>query len=131
MGYFDKMLVNEPCTVDTIASKLTYLQVQTQLLHWQTTGYAKHQALGTLYEYIGSFKDDIVEKIMGYTGNRPTTFVIPQLNNNTPEMLLEDMMQYASKLKTFGEMNKYHDICNLADEFSGMAAKTKYLLTLT
>ena len=34
------------------------------------------------------------------------------------------------KLKKFGEMNDYHDVCNLADSFSGMVAKTKYLLSL-
>jgi len=35
------------------------------------------------------------------------------------------------KLKSYAEMNSYLDIGNLADELSGMASKTKYLLTLS
>jgi DNA-binding ferritin-like protein len=130
MSYFN-MPQKEECNVDTIAGKLTYLHVQLHLLHWQTTSYAKHNALGDLYEYVEDFKDIIVEKIMGYTGRKPGIFKIPALTAATPESVLEEMLQYASTMKTYGEMNEYHDICNLADEFSGMAAKTKYLLTLS
>jgi hypothetical protein len=38
---------------------------------------------------------------------------------------------FASDLKAYGEANKFHDVCNLADALSGKAAKTKYLLTLS
>lgn len=131
LNYFSEMPKKEICTVDTIAAKLTYLQIQTHLLHWQTPSYARHQALGDLYEYIGNVKDILVEKVMGYSGQKPGIFKIPELSAISPEMLVEDMLQYASTLKQFGEINSYHDVCNIADEFSGMAAKTRYLLTLS
>jgi hypothetical protein len=40
-------------------------------------------------------------------------------------------MAFASSLKSYAEINSYHDIANLADALSGEAAKTKYLLTLS
>lgn len=118
-------------TVESIASKLTYFHEQLHLLHWQTTSYAEHQALGSLYEYVQDFKDGVVEKIMGYTGKRPGVFKIPALTNCTPESCVDDMMSFATQLKRYGDMNGFHDIGNLADALSGEAAKTKYLLTLS
>ena len=58
----------EGLTLETIASRLTYFQEQIHLLHWQTNSYAEHKALGGLYEYIQDFKDELIEKLMGYTG---------------------------------------------------------------
>jgi len=57
--------------LDSIAAKLTHFVDQLHLLHWQTTSYAEHQALGGLYDKVFDYKDDIVEKIMGYTNTRP------------------------------------------------------------
>ena len=57
--------------LDSIAAKLTHFVDQLHLLHWQTTSFAEHQALGGLYDKVFDFKDEIVEKIMGYSGKRP------------------------------------------------------------
>ena len=62
----DMMATPESLTVDTIAGKLTYFHEQLHLLHWQTTSYAQHQALGGLYDFVHDFKDGVIEKIMGY-----------------------------------------------------------------
>jgi hypothetical protein len=118
-------------SLETIASKLTYFQEQLQLLHWQTTSYAQHQALGGLYDYVHDFKDGLVEKIMGYTGKRPGIYKIEPLVNCTGIQCVTDLMSFASSLKMYGEKNSFHDVCNLADSLSGEAAKVKYLLTLS
>jgi len=118
-------------TLETIAGKLTYFHEQLHLLHWQTTSYAQHQALGGLYDYVHDFKDGLVEKIMGYTGKRPSPYKIEPLINCTGEQCVSDLLSFASELKAYGEKNSYHDVCNLADSLSGEAAKTKYLLTLS
>ena len=67
-----EMLESGEMNLDSIASKLTYFHEQLHLLHWQTTSYAEHMALGGLYDYVHDFKDGVVEKLMGYTGKRPT-----------------------------------------------------------
>jgi hypothetical protein len=101
------------------------------LLHWQTTSYAQHKALGKLYEYVQDFKDGAVEKLMGYTGKRPAPYKIEPLINCTGDECVSKLLSFASSLKSYGEANSYHDIANLADALSGEAAKTKYLLTLS
>lgn len=118
-------------SLESIAAKLTYFHEQLHLLHWQTTSYAEHQALGGLYDYVHDFKDGVVEKIMGYTGKRPTPYKIEALTNCKPEQCVSDLLAFASALKMYGEKNSFHDVCNLADALSGEAAKTKYLLTLS
>ena len=118
-------------TPDSIATKLTYFELQLHNLHWATRSYAEHQALGGLYDYVHDFKDGLVEKIMGYTGKRPAPYKIEPLINCTGEQCVSNLLSFASALKMYGEKNGYHDVCNLADSLSGEAAKTKYLLTLS
>lgn len=125
------MSSTEGLSIENIAGKLTYFHEQLHLLHWQTTSYAEHQALGALYDFVHDFKDGVMEKIMGYTGKRPGVFKIPELSSVTSESCVSELMSFATKLKQYGDMNGFHDIGNLADTLSGEAAKTKYLLTLS
>jgi len=118
-------------TLETIAAKLTYFHEQLHLLHWQTSSYAEHQALGGLYDYVHDFKDGLIEKIMGYTGKRPSGYKIDSVTATAATSVVSELMAFASSLKDYGEANSYHDVCNLADSLSGEAAKTKYLLTLS
>ena len=118
-------------SLESIAAKLTYFHEQLHLLHWQTTSYAEHQALGELYDYVHDFKDGVVEKIMGYSGKRPGTYKIEPLGGAIATSVVSDLLTFASQLKAYGEKNSYHDVCNLADSLSGEAAKTRYLLTLS
>jgi hypothetical protein len=122
---------SEGLTLESIAGKLTYFQEQLHLLHWQTTSYAEHKALGALYDYVHDFKDGLVEKLMGYLGKRPGVFKIEPLSNAKAMAVVESLCMFASDLKAYGEANKFHDVCNLADALSGEAAKAKYLLTLS
>jgi DNA-binding ferritin-like protein len=122
---------SEGLTLDSIAAKLTYFHEQLHLLHWQTTSYAEHQALGGLYDYVHDFKDGVIEKIMGYTGKRPGAYKIEPLGAANATSVVSELMSFASSLKAYGEKNSFHDVCNLADSLSGEAAKTKYLLTLS
>jgi len=118
-------------TIESIAAKLTFFHEQLHLTHWQTTSYAEHKALGKLYEYVHDFKDGLIEKIMGYSGKRPNAYKIEPLTNCTGNECVLNLLSFASSLKSYGEINSYHDVCNLADALSGEAAKTKYLLTLS
>jgi hypothetical protein len=118
-------------SLESIAAKLTHTHEQLHLIHWQTTSYAEHQATGALYDYVHDFKDGLIEKIMGYTGKRPTPYKIEALTNCTANQCVADLLAFASQLKAYGERNSFHDVCNLADSLSGEAAKTKYLLTLS
>ena len=127
----DEMMKSGELNLETIAGKLTYFHEQLHLTHWQTTSYAEHKSLGKLYEYVQEFKDDVIEKLMGYTGKRPAPYKIEPLINCTGSECVSNLLSFASSLKSYAESNSYHDIANLADALSGEAAKTKYLLTLS
>jgi DNA-binding ferritin-like protein len=127
----DEMMKSGELNLETIAGKLTHFHEQLHLLHWQTTSYAQHKALGKLYEYVQDFKDGVIEKLMGYTGKRPAPYKIEPLINCTGNDCVSNLLSFASSLKSYAEANSYHDIANLADALSGEAAKTKYLLTLS
>lgn len=126
-----EMLSSGEMSLESIASKLTHFHEQLHLLHWQTTSYAQHQALGGLYDYVHDFKDGVIEKLMGYTGKRPGAYKIDPLGNSNATTVVSELMSFSSSLKSYAESNGYHDISNLADALSGEAAKTKYLLTLS
>ena len=126
-----EMLSSGDMSLESIASKLTHFHEQLHLLHWQTTSYAEHQALGGLYDYVHDFKDGVIEKLMGYTGKRPGAYKIDPLGNSNATAVVSELMSFSSSLKSYAESNGYHDISNLADALSGEAAKTKYLLTLS
>jgi DNA-binding ferritin-like protein len=127
----EEMMKSGELNLETIAGKLTYFHEQLHLLHWQTTSYAQHKALGKLYEYVQDFKDGVVEKLMGYTGKRPGVYKIEALSAADSNSVVTALMDFSSNLKRYAESNSYHDIANLADALSGEAAKTKYLLTLS
>jgi hypothetical protein len=136
-NYFPDNMKNtsETLTCESIASKLSIFYEQVHLFHLQTTSYAEHMALGAFYEYIGCFKDDTLEKIMGYKGMRLKSYSLGgDLKSHTPgasEALVEEIKVFAYALQMFA--GEYHmpDIENTAQELSGQAAKTLYLLTLT
>jgi len=127
----NEMLSSSEMSLESIAGKLTHFHEQLHLIHWQTSSYAEHQAVGALYDYVHDFKDGVIEKLMGYTGRKPGTYKIEPLTNCTSAQCVSDLLSFASALKSYAESNKYHDISNLADALSGEAAKTKYLLTLS
>ena len=120
--------------LDSIAAKLTHFVDQLHLLHWQTTSYAEHQALGGLYDKVFDLKDEIVEKIMGYTGTRPKATKYEMLRDYSigiTKSVVIDLKSFAKDLEEYGESNNMPDIENIAQSLSGEAAKTLYLLTLS
>lgn len=123
-------MLNADMTLEGVTSKLTYFQLQLQLCHWQTTSYAEHKATDKLYSYISSFKDEVVEKLMGYTNKRVKAYTLAPIISVGPAVVINELITFAYALQVWAEENQYCDIENLAQSLSGEAAKTKYLLTL-
>jgi len=116
-------------TLESIAAKLTYFENQIQLIHWETTSHAEHSALN-FYDTVHSFKDEVMEKLMGYMGRRPSGFKVdPILPGQDSTQVVTEVKEFAHELMQWGEDNMYCDISNIAQTLSGEAAKTLYLLT--
>lgn len=119
-------------TTEEIAGKLTYFQEQIHMIHWQTRSFAEHKATGGFYEFLQEFRDDIIEKLMGYTGKRIKSLKIESIASDADAMkIADDIMMFAKDLEDYGDSTEYMDICNMAEDLSGRAAKLKYLLTLS
>lgn len=120
-------------TLETIAAKLTYFHEQLHLIHWQTSVYAEHVALGGLYDYVHDFKDEVIEKLMGYMGGkRPKAFKFEPIADGAKSVtVVSELVDWAHELMEWAEANRYCDVENIAQSLSGEAAKVKYLLTLS
>jgi hypothetical protein len=119
-------------SLEGIAGRLTYFHEQLHLIHWQTSIYAEHMAMGSLYEYIQDFKDDVIEKLMGYTGRKPRAFkIMPVSDGMGAVAVVTEVKMFAAELEQYAEANGYGDISNMSQDLSGHAVKTLYLLTLS
>jgi len=121
-------------SLDVIKAKLNYFELQLHELHWETHSLAEHLALGDAYDNIFSTKDEIVEKIMGYTGIRTKAMPVEPIKNYSPGMpniVVAEIINFAKQLENFGSSNDMLDIENIAQSLSGDFAKFKYRLTLS
>jgi DNA-binding ferritin-like protein len=130
----EKMMEGVSLNLDSIKAKLNYFDLQLHELHWQTRSLAEHLALGDAYDMVADIKDEIVEKIMGYTGTRTKAMPVDPIKPyapGVPDQVINELMSFAKQLEAFGESNGMPDIENIAQSLSGDAAKIKYRLTLS
>ena len=121
----------EAMTLESIASKLTWFELQLHMGHWQTSSHATHEALN-LYNTIHDFTDDFIEKLMGYSKRKIRELKIPPIDSNiNANKIVENIISYSEELSKFAKANRYSDLDNMAQELSGNAAKTLFLLTLS
>jgi len=129
-----EMLKGGTLSLDSIKAKLNYFELQLHELHWQTKSYAEHMALGSLYDKVFDLKDEIVEKIMGYTGVRTKAMPVDPIKNYSSGLstqVVSELIIFAKQLETYAEGNNMPDISNIAQSLSGDASRTKYLLTMS
>jgi hypothetical protein len=120
---------SEQLSLETVASKLDYFVAQIQLVHWQTPSHAEHSALN-FYDTVFDFKDDVMEKLMGYTGRKVKAFSrIPIKDNVMASSIVTEVKNFSHELMEWAEQNRYCDVENISQALSGEAAKTLYLLT--
>jgi len=137
MNLFPENMLNssgEVLSLDTIKAKLSYFELQLHELHWQTTSLAEHLALGDAYDLIFKLKDEIVEKIMGYTGVRTKAMPVDTIKNyapGVPDITIREILMFAKQLESFGSINNMPDIENIAQSLSGDISQIKYRLTLS
>lgn len=126
-----EMMVTSELTLETIAAKLVWFELQLHLIHWQTSGYAEHQAMN-LYDIVHDFTDTFIEKLMGYNGRKIKDLKIaPIVPNTSATTTVKDIINFAEELSKFAKANKYSDLDNMAQDLSGNAAQTLFLLTLS
>jgi len=110
------------------------LQAQLRIFHWQTKGYARHNAFGMTYDTLEDLIDTFVEEAMGKYGRftldgETNTIELANLKELKPEAMLDTII---SALNQFSEQFDESDtnLLNVRDEMLGSINKLKYLLTL-
>jgi DNA-binding ferritin-like protein len=120
-----------------IASKIKFLmelQAQVKINHWQTKGYARHNAFDKLYEGLVDLTDTFAEAAMGKYGRFTLENEDKALNIvNLSELDLKDMLQTSKEalIQWNSEFDSTDtDLLNIRDEILGLLNKITYLLTL-
>jgi DNA-binding ferritin-like protein len=110
------------------------LQLQMKINHWQTKGYARHNAFGEFYDSLSDLIDTFVESAMGkygrFTLDEETKTI--QLSNLS-ELDVKGMISTVrDALVQMGEQldPSDTDLLNIRDEMLGGLNKLSYLLTL-
>ncbi len=110
------------------------LQAQMKINHWQTKGFARHNAFGGFYDAVDPLIDRFVESAMGKYGR----FVLDDETKNIELSNLSDIdlkgliNTLRDALNQFSEQldSKDTDLINLRDEILSETNKLSYLLTL-
>ena len=127
----DNMLRVNEFSIESVASKFSYFFEQIHLIHLQTPSHAEHFALN-VWEDVVAMKDTVLEELMGYEGRKIRSYKIDPITDYSPgdpTRTINELKDFAKQLENFASLKGYSNIENLAQELSGKAVKTLYLLT--
>ena len=102
---------------------------QVRVLHWGTSSYAEHVALGDLYDAISDATDKIAEALMGAQGKRLQLKGTLELVDYAEGMPASYVAGIGQALESIAGLPT--DILNTRDDLLGAVHKTSYLLTLS
>ena len=114
-----------------MVDKLLGLQNQLRMLHWGTSSYAEHKALGKAYEGLDPLIDTFVETYMGVHGKSlpPVKLDLRPYTLGSAMKLLDQATHFLS-VELQSQVSGNTDLSNIRDEMLGLINQTKYLLTL-
>ena len=118
--------------VQKIINTLHQLSLMFETYHHNTKSTSKHNAIDQVQELYLDMKDDLIEKIIGYSGLRyeKTDVGSVEYSVENLEKFPDFIINFSKTLEDFAISNKYNDIGNMAQELGGIGAKLSYLLTL-
>jgi DNA-binding ferritin-like protein len=120
-----------------IGSKVKFLleaQTQFKIMHWQTKGYARHNAFGMIYDTLSDLIDKFVEEAMGKYGrfvleDGDKTIQLQNLSEINGKAMINTIAQ--SLIQFTDEFDATDtNLLNVRDEMLGSVYKLSYLLTL-
>jgi len=110
------------------------LHSQLKIFHWQTKGFARHEAFAETRDTLEGLMDEFVEQAMGQYGrfqldDETNTIELVNIGDVKPEEMIETVCQ--SFVQWTDNIDKKDtNLLNLRDEMLGLFQKLKYLLTL-
>ena len=110
------------------------IHAQLKIFHWQTKGYARHNAFAQTRDELEDLMDSFVEEAMGKYGRfsldeETKTIELFNLTDLKPLEMVETICQ--SLIGFTEELDPVDtNLLNIRDEMLGLFQKLKYLLTL-
>lgn len=115
-------------------TQLLQIHNQIRILHWQTSSYSEHKALGKLYENLDELIDTFVEVRSGQYGTSKAknnfTISMENIEKCNPKKCIEEGIDVLKKIyKSISEEDT--ELKNILDEMISAMRKTRYLLELS
>lgn len=110
------------------------IHAQLKVFHWQTKGYARHNAFAQTRDDLENLMDSFVEEAMGKYGRfvldeETKNFELINMSDMKPadmaETICQALIQFTEELDPVDT-----NLLNIRDEMLGLFQKLKYLLTL-
>lgn len=113
---------------DNVLRNLLMAQRCAHVHHWQTKSFAKHLALGELYEALTEFADELAEIYMGLTGQT----VNPE-QSDPNHFSQQDAVEFIRQLQNVLDglklqLPEYGALINKYEELQAVVARIKYKL---
>jgi len=114
--------------VNNLLRNLLMAQRCAHVHHWQTKSFARHLALGELYELLTKFADDIAEMYMGASAE-----VVAPEQSDPNHFSQQDEVEFVQQLHAVLQDLKpavadYDFLLNKYEELQGEVARVKYKL---
>lgn len=113
------------------------MQQQIRILHWETSSYAEHKALGKAYENLDGLIDSFIETFIGKYGkpeaNITYSITLGSYREGLPETLLREYVEaLTTSIPETLELSPERDtdLLNIRDEMLQTLNQTIYLLGL-
>jgi hypothetical protein len=101
------------------------------VLHWKTTSYAEHKALGEAYESLADQIDGFVESFISIKGREVLNGITSLSIMNDVKSVLMAVENVLRKDIPSAVGDKETSLLNLRDEMLDLVQHTRYLLTLS
>lgn len=113
--------------IKKMLSTLMCGQICLRLIHWNTTSYAEHKAIGKLYDGLADLTDTLAETYMGIYGRFGN---VPCSHNELPDAVsyVAEMADAVQAMRI--ELPNDTQLQNIVDEIAATIDSTNYLLTL-
>jgi len=112
-------------------AKLMECQQSLAILHWKTTSYAEHKALGHAYEGLADKIDGFIESFISVKGREILNSVTTLSIMNDVKSVLMAVENVLRKDIPSAVGDKETSLLNLRDEMLDLVQHTRYLLTLS
>ena len=125
--------------IEELVGKTIVFLNNIQLAHWQTKGYAEHEALGEYYEKLWKLNDRLVETWQGNQNKRihiesgQHTLQNYQSTDHTKHSIVEYsgyLSKCAKHIDSINENKQYIDIESILEEMTDVTSQALYHLSL-